>query len=363
MPSFTQKAPGKLYIAGEYAVTEPGYPAIIAAVDQFVSVTINQTVKVSRIRSSDQEISWKREKNHLLVSGPKHPFRFVLSAIEHTESYIQAIGKKLTDYQLTINSGLAHRNGKKYGLGSSAAVTVATVRTLLDYYRVKADQNIVFKLAALSHLTIQENGSCGDVAACTFGGWIAYTSFDRMWLKQFLQSEKNWLRLLHLNWPGLSVQQLMLPSALQLLVGWTGTPSSTPRLVSQVEQERKGREDAYRDFLKRSKMCVDKMIAGFLTQRPKVITRGIRENRRILSQFSSLFGLSIETEKLRELCRIAEQYGGAAKSSGAGGGDCGIVLIDHKTDSNAIKEAWKHAGIVPLELHVCDEHCKAKGCR
>ncbi|MTT31386.1 phosphomevalonate kinase [Terrilactibacillus sp. BCM23-1] len=356
-----QKAPGKLYIAGEYAVTEPGYPAIIAAVDQFVSVTISQTEKVGRIRSSDQATSWKREKNHLLVSDQKHPFRFVLSAIEHTESYIQAIGKKLTVYQLTISSELAHRNGKKYGLGSSAAVTVATVRALLAFYGIKVDQSIVFKLAALSHLTIQENGSCGDVAACVYGGWIAYTSFDRMWLKQLLQSERDWLKLLHLNWLGLSVQQLVLPSALHLLVGWTGTPSSTPQLVSQVEQERKGREDAYLDFLKQSKTCVDQMIAGFLTQRPKDILSGVRENRRILSRFSSLFGLSIETEKLYELCTIAEKYGGAAKSSGAGGGDCGIVLVDRKTDASAIKEAWKKAGIVPLELHVCDKKYEMKG--
>ena len=37
-------APGKLYIAGEYAVVEVGHPAIIVAVDQFITVTINQAV-------------------------------------------------------------------------------------------------------------------------------------------------------------------------------------------------------------------------------------------------------------------------------------------------------------------------------
>ena len=38
-------APGKLYIAGEYAVVEVGHPAIIVAVDQFITVTINQAVR------------------------------------------------------------------------------------------------------------------------------------------------------------------------------------------------------------------------------------------------------------------------------------------------------------------------------
>lgn len=39
-------APGKLYIAGEYAVVETGHPAVIAAVDQFVTVTVESARKV-----------------------------------------------------------------------------------------------------------------------------------------------------------------------------------------------------------------------------------------------------------------------------------------------------------------------------
>ncbi|MFO8068960.1 MAG: phosphomevalonate kinase, partial [Alkalibacterium sp.] len=35
------KSPGKLYIAGEYAVTEPGYPAVIVAVDRFITVSLS----------------------------------------------------------------------------------------------------------------------------------------------------------------------------------------------------------------------------------------------------------------------------------------------------------------------------------
>lgn len=38
-------APGKLYIAGEYAVVEPGHPAIIVAIDQFISISIGPAKK------------------------------------------------------------------------------------------------------------------------------------------------------------------------------------------------------------------------------------------------------------------------------------------------------------------------------
>jgi len=34
------KAPGKLYIAGEYAVTEPGYKSVLIAVDRFVTAQL-----------------------------------------------------------------------------------------------------------------------------------------------------------------------------------------------------------------------------------------------------------------------------------------------------------------------------------
>ena len=34
------KAPGKLYVAGEYAVTEPGYKSVLIAVDRFVTLQL-----------------------------------------------------------------------------------------------------------------------------------------------------------------------------------------------------------------------------------------------------------------------------------------------------------------------------------
>ena len=40
------KAPGKLYIAGEYAVTEPGYKSVLIAVDRFVTAAIEASNEV-----------------------------------------------------------------------------------------------------------------------------------------------------------------------------------------------------------------------------------------------------------------------------------------------------------------------------
>ena len=48
----SQSAPGKLYIAGEYAVVEPGHRAVLVAVDRFITVRITPAEHAGRISSA-----------------------------------------------------------------------------------------------------------------------------------------------------------------------------------------------------------------------------------------------------------------------------------------------------------------------
>ncbi|WTT79405.1 hypothetical protein OHU34_00435 [Streptomyces sp. NBC_00080] len=52
------------------------------------------------------------------------------------------------------------------------------------------------------------------------------------------------------------------------------------------------------------------------------------------------------------MCDAAEAAGGAAKPSGAGGGDCGIALLDAETprDIDQVRERWATAGVLPLPV-------------
>ncbi|MBT1022890.1 phosphomevalonate kinase, partial [Enterococcus faecium] len=83
---------------------------------------------------------------------------------------------------LKVTSELDSSNGRKYGLGSSGAVTVATVKALNVFYALNLSQLEIFKIAALANLAVQDNGSCGDIAASCYGGWIAFSTFDHPWL-------------------------------------------------------------------------------------------------------------------------------------------------------------------------------------
>ena len=55
-------------------------------------------------------------------------------------------------------------------------------------------------------------------------------------------------------------------------------------------------------------------------------------------------------QKLKLLCDIGERFGGA-KTSGAGGGDCGITIIDNRVDKHSIYEVWEK-GIKPLKFKI-----------
>lgn len=354
--------PGKLFIAGEYAVVEPGHPAIIVAVDQFVTVTLEETTGAGSIQSaqySSLPIQWTRRKGELVLDIRENPFHYILAAIHLTEKYAREQQKGLAFYHLKVTSELDNSNGRKYGLGSSGAVTVATVTALNLFYKLNLTEEEIFKLSALAHLAVQGNGSCGDIAASCYGGWIAFSTFDHDWVNK--KSESTSLTdLLAMTWPGLMIKPLTVPKQLRLLIGWTGSPASTSDLVDQVHQSKEDKQAAYEQFLAKSKTCVETMITGFTTGNISLIQKQLTKNRQLLLELASMTGVVIETEDLKKLCDLAESYQGAAKSSGAGGGDCGIVIFRQKSGILPLMSAWEKDGITPLPLHVYNYGKKEK---
>lgn len=304
--------PGKLFISGEYAVVETGHPAVIVAVDQFVTVSLEKAVKAGSIQSEQYRsipVRWTRKNNELVLDIRENPFHYILAAIHLTEKYAQEEHKELTFYHLKVTSELDNANGRKYGLGSSGAVTVATVKLLNDFYDLKLDNEKIFKLSALAHLAVQGNGSCGDIAASCYGGWIAFSTFDHEWVKKHAESD-SLHQLLQKKWPGLLIEPLPVPEELRLLIGWTGSPASTSDLVDQVHQSRDEKERAYQDFLSESKACVNEMIRGFKENNISLIQTALRQNRLLLQQLTTLTGVVIETPALKRLCDLAEQFDG-----------------------------------------------------
>ena len=104
----TEKAPGKLYIAGEYAVLEQDCPAILVALDQYVRVSIkpssSDTGLIHSKQYSQDSIHWVRRGSKMVIDNRDNPFEYILSAISFTERYCLEQKVKMDVYDLFVNS-------------------------------------------------------------------------------------------------------------------------------------------------------------------------------------------------------------------------------------------------------------------
>lgn len=350
----TVRAPGKLYIAGEYAVVEPGNPSVLVAVDRYVRVDLTPSVGKGSIHSEQygrQPLVWYRDSGGIVVDHDLRPVDYILSSIATVERLVSDRGVTPRFYDLTVSSELDDVSGRKFGLGSSAAVTVATIAALDEFYDLKLTHLERYKLAVLATIPVSPHASGGDLAASTFGGWIAYSAPDRAEVLQLL-NERGVLAAFQHDWEGLGIRRLTAPNSLQLIVGWTGEPASTSRLVDSLQDRRWREEIHYADFLAQSRHHVDELIAGLDADDPERIKESIRGARRTLAALDDAATLGIQTPELRLLSDSAEAIGAAAKSSGAGGGDCGIVFADRDADVSALLREWELSDIRHLALAV-----------
>jgi phosphomevalonate kinase len=353
-------APGKLFVAGEYAVVEAGYPAVLVAVDRHVTVRLSPAEGAGSI-TSDQygrmPVVWRRVGDRVVIDHDSRPFDYVLAAIDVVERYAVEQGRTLAFSDLTITSELDDHSGRKFGLGSSAAVTAATVRALDAFYDLRLPTMSLLRLALIATVSVNPMGSGGDVAASLYGGWIKYTALDRDWLRAALSDcreggASTLTALLAADWPGLSVRRLPAPASMQLVVGWTGVPASTMRLVEAMQSRKGADESHYPDFLAASRDCVDAFADAIEQDDAPAAKEQLRRARRLLTALAEAAGVHVETPALRTLVESAELVGAAAKSSGAGGGDCGIVLVDTGTDLEPMLREWELSDVRHLSLRV-----------
>ncbi len=153
MSGVRASAPGKLMLMGEHAVLD-GYHCLVAAVNRRITVTLTpRTDRGIRIESQLGQVETSLDSLAIEL-----PFTFVLQAIKNIAPS--------TGFDITVDSEF----DDQLGLGSSAAVTVATTTALLPL----ADPRRVFDLAYRTILDVQGAGSGADVAASVWGGVLAY---------------------------------------------------------------------------------------------------------------------------------------------------------------------------------------------
>lgn len=343
-------------IAGEFAVLEPYQKLAVMAVDRFVFTTIQNSEQnyLSLMNFQMDKLNWRYDsiRENVFIDTDDKRVDFVANAMSIALTYLKECGISPSNFSLTINSELDEA-GVKYGLGSSAAVVTSAIAAILNKYMPEnVSEELIFKLAAITHATTQGNGSGADVAASSYGGVLAYSSFQAEWLNREFRNRVSLKNLIGREWKYLSVQPLLIPEQVHICVGWTGKPASTKKLVNELLKLKVVNAIEYELFLKRSEEAVNLFLNGMKETDTSLIIEGIRRNRRALAKVGKEADVEIETPLLTKLCDIAEYYNGAGKPSGAGGGDCGIAIMPSEESADRVKKAWQKAGIKVLELNV-----------
>ena len=175
-------APGKVFLAGEYAVLDRGRPALVAAVDRGLRLSLRPLGEplvalrhapsgesLTGVLSDDvsSPVAW--------MGGVPGGLRFAARAVALSLRLCAEEGRAPRGFAATFEDDLsvvdAAGASRKLGLGGSAASSVLAVRAAALSQGRGLTPSEVLTLALAAHWVEQGgSGSGGDVAASSLGG-------------------------------------------------------------------------------------------------------------------------------------------------------------------------------------------------
>ena len=317
------KTCGKLYWAGEYAILDPGQLALIKAIPIYMR---------AEIAFSERYCIYSDMFDFAVDLTPNPDYSLIQETIALVEDFLVYRGQALQPFSLEIR-GKMEREGKKFGLGSSGSVVVLVIKALLALYNLSVDQDLLFKLASAVLLKRGDNGSMGDLACIVAEELVLYQSFDRQKVAAWLE-EENLATVLERDW-GFSISHVQPALECDFLVGWTKEVAVSSHMVQQIKQ------NINQNFLSSSKETVATLVEALEQGKAEKVIKQVEVASQLLEGLSS----DIYTPSLRQLKEASRDLQAVAKSSGAGGGDCGIALSFDTQSTETLKNRWADLGI------------------
>ncbi|WP_142558137.1 phosphomevalonate kinase [Streptococcus mitis] len=333
------KTCGKLYWAGEYAILEPGQLALIKAIPIYMT---------AEIKVSNNYRLYSDMFSYSVDLRPDSSYTLIQETVALVEEYLTTQGVELQPFSLEIR-GKMEREGKKFGLGSSGSVVVLVIKAMLAFYENPAKRELLFKLASAVLLKRGDNGSMGDIACIVSEDLVLYQSFDREKVADWLEKE-DFQAVLARDW-GFSIESVEPGLEFDFLVGWTKEVAVSSHMVKQI----KNHMDA--SFLQASKETVANLVKALQTGHEEKVIEQLEQASLLLEDLSS----DIYTPSLRQLKNTSRDLKAVAKSSGAGGGDCGIALSFDQDSTTLLKKRWADLGIELLYQERIGHDDKSEG--
>lgn len=309
-------------IAGEYAVLRGGV-AIVAA------VSTRASVKWWR-GSPPAHDDGRRAVDDSRGKGALPP-ELVL-----TRRVAEARLGPLPDVMLELDTTALRQGDKKYGLGSSAAAAAATALAVMDAHGRAGEpgaRRLALELAYEGHRAVAPRGSGVDVASACLGGWVRFRR-DGADIAEASSVE--------------------LPPSLVPVLLWTGSPARTSELVAQVDALEARDPSAHGTALARIREAAEAFAAA-LGRDDAAAIAAIDAHGEAMAALGRAAGAPIVTPALARAAELARSVGGAAKPSGAGGGDIAIALVPSAAAAHALRERAEAEGLTPLSATLGDE--------
>lgn len=299
--------PGKLMLAGEYAVLQPGGLALAFATGQLVQVVAGAAPE-PRLHAFDR---W---------------FEITAQATGLAQMAWHAGQIAAQRWQLSPEVAVELRvagqiGGQKVGLGTSAAVTVAMLRAVLAAHGQRRSDAEIAQAARDAHASGQGGGSGYDVTAIAHGGVICYR-------RQPDRAEP-------LAWPGeLAVAAL-----------FTGQAAPTADALA--------RRALLQPFLPQIQQAAEELLVAWRGGAVAPIVAALARCEDASEQAAAAVPGLLTPAVWRAKAHCAE-HRVQARTSGAGGGDC-VLAVGRPRDVQRAADAWRQAAgavvaMLPAEL-------------
>lgn len=321
-------APGKLVVAGEYAVLE-GAPALVLAVDRRVRVEMSPSAgshwQVASPTLGLHASLWCGPQGWEWDAQPPEELRWVAGILHGF-----APAADLPPQHIALDSAefFARRHGRqeKLGLGSSAALVVALLGALHRRAGM-ADPDLETVVAA--HRAIQNGAGSGvGVAAALMGGLLRF------------QLEAGHAQAEAFAWPA--------------GVHWrcvdAGRPTSTRVMLAAVAAAGERDPRSHARVFAALRQTAERVMADLCDANAPHLLRDLERYAGDLEPLGRLGGVSIVSAEHAALAILGRQSGCVYKSCGAGGGDTGIALATNVRALDHFTEQAEAAGYRVLEL-------------
>ena len=350
-------AVGKLFLAGEYAVTKPLGQALVAAVQSQVRVELSTPMFAAfpgqgRITSPGflhSPVPYAVKDGTQLDADQQTSSRLeVLAAtLSVLERYLNMVGQSFKAADILITSELQDGD-KKYGLGSSGALTVALLRAFASWHRLDLTDLDVFKLAYLANKSHSPRASGADIATAVAGTTIFYRNPQLTLTPEFLASQRAFEQVFQASWQGLEICDATVAEDLTLKIFWTAQVASTnERLHTDIPVP----QDLEHDFFQQSNQLVTEL-RGHLTSGSPLCLQTYAKSFELLANYTNIMKINWLTADLQLINQSARKHGGFAKPSGAGGGDCAVGIFTSPNQAWACERDLASNGIATLNFKI-----------